>query len=65
MKKDNNIRTYIMQKIFPAFMEAWMLRMKIKGKVAQDKSYREGYWDGVADTLKIGLSNNQEKPTLH
>lgn len=61
-----NIKKHILTKILPAFLEAWQLRVQSKGPLAKEKSYKEGYWDGVSDTLKIGLQQaGVEKTTLH
>lgn len=50
-----SVKKQILTKILPAFLEAWQLRVQLKGSLAKNKSYKEGYWDGVSDTLKIGL----------
>lgn len=41
----------------PLFIEAWKLRALKHSDRSDDvrKIYREGYWDGVIDTLQIGL----------
>lgn len=55
----------VLKKILPLFLEAWQARLENKGSIAQKKTYKEGYWDGVSDTLRIGLGDPNKKPTLH
>lgn len=61
-----SVKKQILTKILPAFLEAWQMRLKLKGPLAKNNSYKEGYWDGVSDTLKIGLQHPKVgESTLH
>ena len=59
----------ILKVTLPLFIEAWKKR-SIKHAHRSEEirgAYREGYWDGVIDTLQIGLNTKSkpEDPILH
>ena len=61
---------YILRSTLPYFIRAWKKRLAEHTHYSDSdrRVYREGYWDGIIDTLQINLKvdiNPEEDSTLH